>query len=480
MNTVIYLRQSVDRTGDELAVQRQQTDARRLARQRGWTVAAEYTDNDISAAGKRTRPGFEAVLAALDSGAAQAVIAWDMSRLTRNARDRLRLLEVGRRREVVVSFVRGSDLDLGTPAGRLTADILGSVAQHEIDQKADRQRAAAAQAAAQGRRIGGRRPFGYAQDGLAINDDEAGAVRDGYTALLSGASLGSIARDWNGRGLPTPQARRDGTPSPWTAQTVRPVLLNPRYAGLRAHVTEKALEAAGGNPRAARLRSVVGTAAWPALVPEETWRAAVDLLTDDDRMNPPRGGRALLTGLALCGVCDATVHAGAAPARGGRQERRTYRCSASYGHVGRAALPVEAYIRDVIVARLSRSDARDLLVDHNRPDVDALRTELSTLRTRRKSILALVADGTFTENEARAQVTVLTRRTAEVEAALSDAGRVNVLGPLVDAADPAAAWDALDIERQRAVIDALMTVRLLPPGRGTRTFRPESVVITWR
>ncbi|MEV2240465.1 recombinase family protein [Micromonospora sp. NPDC049891] len=477
---MIYLRQSIDRTGDELAVQRQRKDARRLARQRGWSIEAEYTDNDISAAGKRARPGFEAVLAALEGGQAQAVIAWDMTRLTRNARDRLRLLEIGRRREVVVSFVRGSDLDLGTPAGRLTADILGSVAQHEIDQKADRQRRAAAQAAEQGRRIGGRRPFGYAQDGVTINEAEADAIRDAYAALLSGASLGSIARDWNERGLCTPQARRDGSPSLWTAQTVRPVLLNPRYAGLRAHVTEKALEAAGGNPRKARLASVVGAAAWPALVPESTWRAAKDLLTDVGRTNPPRGGRALLTGLALCGVCDAPVHAGAAPARGGRQERRTYRCSASYGHVGRAALPVEVYIRDLIIARLSRDDAEDLLVDPNRPDVDALRVELSTLRTRRKSIVSLVADGTFTEDEARAQITVLTRRAAEVEAALSDAGRVNVLGPLVGAADPAAAWDALDTERQRAVVDALMKVRLLPPGRGTRTFRPESVVIAWR
>jgi site-specific DNA recombinase len=52
-----------------------------------------------------------------------------------------------------------------------------------------------------------------------------------------------------------------------------------------------------------------------------------------------------------------------------------------------------------------------------------------------------------------------------------------VLGPLVLAKDVRAVWEALSTDRQRVVIDALMTVRLMPPGRGTRTFRPETVII---
>lgn len=72
-------------------------------------------------------------------------------------------------------------------------------------------------------------------------------------------------------------------------------------------------------------------------------------------------------------------------------------------------------------------------------------------------------------------------RLAEVEQAMSDAGRVNVLGSLLSAADVRAAWDALDGDRRRAVIATLMQrVTVLPPGRGARTFDPSTVRIDWR
>ena len=55
-----------------------------------------------------------------------------------------------------IALVRGSDIDMSTPAGRLSADILASVARHEIEQKADRQRRAVEQAVEP--RPSGRRP----------------------------------------------------------------------------------------------------------------------------------------------------------------------------------------------------------------------------------------------------------------------------------------------------------------------------------
>jgi DNA invertase Pin-like site-specific DNA recombinase len=50
-------------------------------------------DNDISAAGTRKRPGFEKLLTLIGTGRRGMVIAWNLSRLTRNARDRLRMIE---------------------------------------------------------------------------------------------------------------------------------------------------------------------------------------------------------------------------------------------------------------------------------------------------------------------------------------------------------------------------------------------------
>lgn len=468
---MIYVRQSQDRSGEELGVARQLTDARQLAQLRGWEVIRELPENDVSASGKRQRPMFEAVLAAIEAQEVGAVIAWDMTRLSRNRRDTVRLLEAGERAKVTLAFVRGTDLDLSTPAGGLIADILAGVARNEIAVKSDRQRRAVQQAAEQGRWVGGRRPFGYEPDGVTVRQVEADALRAAYAAILAGVSLGAVARDWNGRGLFTPQSKRDGSPSPWTSQTVRPTLLNPRYAGFRAQGRGKA-------------QRIVGMAEWPPIVSESTWRAAVAVIADPSRANPPRAGQALLTGVGLCAVCgdetSSTVHAGAAPSRRGRDGYRTYRCRAVLGHLGRAAKPVDDFVTDVVIARLTRPDAHDLLVDRDRPDVDQLRMEALALRKRRTSLLNLAEDGTYTEAEVRDRARQLAGQIAAVEAKLADAGRVNILGPLVTTDDIRAVWDALDVDRQRAVIDTLMVVRLHPPGRGTRTFRPETVEIEWK
>ena len=99
---------------------------------------------------------------------------WD--RLTRTARDRVALVEACQKHGVIVALVRGSDMDPTTPGGRLVMGVLGEVAQHEIDQKSDRQKAAQLQAARQGRRAGGRRPFGYDTHRMTINPEEAATI----------------------------------------------------------------------------------------------------------------------------------------------------------------------------------------------------------------------------------------------------------------------------------------------------------------
>lgn len=482
MKAIIYLRQSQDRDGEELGVTRQREDARKLADLRGWTVLAEAVDNDTTASGRKQRPGFETVLRAIDNGEAQAVIAWDMTRLTRNRRDTVRLMEAGEKHGSVLAFVRGSDLDLSTPAGRLTADILAGVARHEIEQKSDRQRRAALQAAQQGRRVGGRRPFAYEPDGVTLREDEAQALRVAYDQILRGVPLGRVASDLNAKGFLSPQLRRsDGGPSCWRAQNLRATLLNPRYAGLRAHVT-KDLRTSMAPPKA-RLAGIVGPAEWPEVVAEEVWRAAVALICDPSRANPPRSGVALLTGIATCGVCGSLLHGGrqgGTGSRSGTSGYKSYRCRATYGHVTRRADTIDEYVRGFAVRKLMAPSAIELLHTETGPDVDALRRRAQVLRVRLDTLAVEFADGDLTASQLRAATQRMRDQLRAVESELADAGRVNLFGDIVGAADVAAVWDSWDTDRQRAAVRALMNVRVLPVGRGIRTFRPESVEIGWR
>jgi site-specific DNA recombinase len=57
---------------------------------------------------------------------------------------------------------------------------------------------------------------------------------------------------------------------------------------------------------------------------------------------------------------------------------------------------------------------------------------------------------------------------------------VSVLGGLVGVDDVRAVWDGLELDRRRAVIDALMTITLDSPGRGARVFDPDTVQIEWK
>lgn len=447
----MYTRVSQDRAGERAGVTRQREDCLTRAAQRGWTVVTQHEDNDLSARSGRRREGFEAMLADITEGRVQVVIAWALDRLQRNRRDELRLYEACQEHDVILSLVNGADLDFSTAAGRFIADSLGSLARMEVDLKSDRQRRASQQAAEQGRPYGGRRPFGYEHDRATILEPEADVIRRGYRAYLSGTPLRQIARDWNATGLLGEQG------SEWTAGTVKQVLSNGRNAGIRFHKGDE-----------------MGAATWPAIVPEETWRAAVGAMRA--RGGSPHRARRMLTGIAACGVCGGRVIAGG----GARPGVAAYRCGDTQGHFARMADPVDEYVGAVAIARLSRPDAQELLDDRDRPDVDELRGQANAARERLLSIAVEFADGDLTTQQVKAATQRLQARIADLEARLADAGRVDVLGPLVAAENVGRVWDVLDVDRRRAVVETLMNVTIHPPGRGTRTFRPETVQIEWR
>ncbi len=69
--------------GAGMGVERQLEGSQRLAADRGWSVAQEYVDNDLSAYRGKTRPRFEAMLADIEDGQLDAVVAYHQDRLTR-------------------------------------------------------------------------------------------------------------------------------------------------------------------------------------------------------------------------------------------------------------------------------------------------------------------------------------------------------------------------------------------------------------
>jgi hypothetical protein len=106
-----------------------------------------------------------------------------------------------------------------------------------------------------------------------------------------------------------------------------------------------------------------------------------------------------------------------------------------------------------------------------------LRSEATALRARLDQLATDFADGDLTSSQLRTATSKLRSRIATIEARMADAGRVDVFGPLVRARNVRKAWEALSTDRQRVVIDALMIIKIMPPGQGVRTFDPAKHVI---
>jgi site-specific DNA recombinase len=469
---LIYTRISKDELRDAHGVANQLDDLEKRAAARGWTVTQRLSDNDIGVTRKdptiagKYRPGYEEALRLVDAGAVDVVYCWRWDRFIREPLDLEYLIPRLDRAGVRFAEAEGN-LDLGTEQGRMMSRIMLAFAKAEQERKAARQVLANQAAAVRGKpRLGTPRPFGYREDHVTAHPAEGPAVADACAGLLGGGTVSGVLRDWTKAGLRPPQAPFGPLPKQaWTRASIRSILLNPRIAGLSAYHGD-----------------IVATGTWDPLVDEQTWRAVRSVLDDPGR-KPPRGVRTLLGGLARC-PCGNTVTG--MPSHTGHP---IYRCAPpgrdrawTGGHVARQAAPVEEFIEKLVIARLSRPDAADLIaVPDDGLDVGALREQAAAIRQNLQELAADRALGLID----RAQMLAATERghlrLAQIGAELDGAGRESVLTPLVAAGNAATAWAGLDLSRKRAVIKTLMTITLHSPGKGARrTFDPATVQLRWQ
>lgn len=467
---MVYARISEDRAGAGLGVERQERDCRELADRLGWRVVDVLADNDISAYSGKPRKGYRALLEQLEHGSATGVLAWHTDRLHRSPVELERYIAVCESRNVVTHTVQAGPLDLATPSGRMVARQLGAVARYESEHKAERIRAARRQAAREGRWSGGVRPFGFEPDGVTIRPREAEIIAQATDAILRGESLRSVVKWVNATGLRTTFGRLD-----WDAISFKDVLLRPRNAGLMFYKGEE-----------------VGRASWSPIVDEDQWRALVSVLTDPTRRTST-GNRVrwLGSGLYVCGAPDCGQPSLRVSTVGGGSRTATrrppaYRCRVpGAGHVVRAAEPVDQLVVGAILERLSRPDVRDLLVPRGPAvDVNALRGKADVLRTRLDELAVKFADGALTASQLAAGTDRLRAKLADIEAEIADSVTPGPLDAIATAAEPAAVWAQLDMPRRRGVLDALMTVTVLPSPKGRRPdggyFDPATVRIDWK
>ncbi len=472
----IYTRLSQDRNGEAVVVSRQERACRELVDRLGWDVAGVYADNDTSAFGRQPRPAYLRMLEDVKAGRVTALVAYHSDRLYRHPSDLEELVRLAEANALQIATAQSGDLDLSTSAGRMVARILGSTARGEVERLAERTKAGKADAATRGAWNGGQRIYGYRtvkseerqpnEPALVVLPQERDVVQNAARRVLAGESLRSVARALAEAGEATTTGKT------WSGSALRKVLMRPATAGLRGSAGE-----------------VIGKGQWEPLLDEDTWRGVVALLSNTSRRTTDRYARTYLgSGLYLCGVCGGPLTGNTTAGGGPGGRKAAYRCRVAdrdgASHVVRGVERLDAFVVDVLVERLARPDA--LAASAPPPeDTTPLHTEAAALRARMDEAARGWAAGVLTQAQLLAATNELRTRLEQVEARVAQTRQGEALEGLAGAEDVCAAWEAMSLDRRRAVLDLLVTVTVLPrehAGRlpGGAYFDPTAVRIEWK
>lgn len=159
--------------------QRQEIEAAGFAI-RPQRLIEEYISGSVAAA---ERPGFMRLLDRMENG--DVLIVTKLDRLGRNAMDIRKTVELLSASEIRVHCLALGGVDLTSPAGKMTMQVISAVAEFERDLLLERTHAGIARAKASGKRFG--RP-------PALDDEQKKAV---FLRLSEGMSISAIAREFD-------------------------------------------------------------------------------------------------------------------------------------------------------------------------------------------------------------------------------------------------------------------------------------------
>lgn len=449
----IYARISKDATGESTAPARQERECRKLARERGYDVVAVYTDADLSAYRDVVRPHYEAMLAAMEAGELDGVLVWKLDRLMRRIVEFWRFWTVAQAKNVALVSKEEGWADTTTPIGLAILGFIFAMAEQESRNTSTRLKAKERELAEAGRhKAGGRRAYGMRPEWRELEPDEADVIREAAGRLLAGESVPSVVRDLNGRGIPS------ATGGQWSRRALVVLMRSARLFGWREHNGE--LVAAGD---------------WPAILAEADGRRLRQLLDAGVGTAQTDGRRQwLLSGLLRCGKCGTPMKiGGTGPRQGRRYTCRPKTDGGCNGTVIDQAQADEAVTAMAMLRLEAPAVAAELRARAGRgrgEDTSALLAELAELEHRQAELADDWAAGELSRPAWKEAQRALEKRMDGLNDRLAAATRTAPALALVHAgAGVATAWEALPVERQRAVLTAVLD-RIVVHGAGSEWY----------
>ena len=343
------------------------------------------------------------------------------------------------------------NIDLSHWVGRLVANVLGGVAEGELEAISERNRGSQQALRSRGRWHGGVPPYGYRavqrSDGwyLEIEPSEARVVKRIVSGVLEHRSTNSIAQELNEALIPT---RKGG---PWQPAVIRTMLRSRSLLGQAEHRGRVVVDDEGLPVQRAE----------PILSLSE-WQKVQDALESRSFAIRKSKTTALLSGVAFCAECSAALHHQYLSGR----DYSYYRCASKGAGCPSGSLrtdELDQVVAETLLDRighLERTERVYVQASDHTEDLEAVEAAIARLRAESDAGLLDSPDEYIHRlarlQERREALRALPQRPAGFE--------WRGLGETY-----AEAWERMGVEdRRRLLLDSGVTVEASVVGKGRR------------
>lgn len=424
-----------------------------------WSPDHIYIDNDLSAWKEKggKRPAWLAMMDAIRRGELAGVIVFMLDRFTRSPQDMQVLINYaeakvdGKRNGMVIAGPLAGSIDLSTADGIYKAREAANKAELESGKISERAKAEYEEARRDGDLMGGARVFGFAYAGCSDHHPvEAPIVREMARLLIAGKNNAEIVTYLESTGI------RPTSDGPWYEAHVNLILRKQRYGGWATYYGE-------------RMGRITDN---PPILEEGTFEA-VQAILSSRRHGKKASGAFTLSGLAICGECQAHM-TGAASGPATKRVKR-YGCS---NHKCRKSAPMDAVDAKAfpeIIRIYADRDTQELMAGRNataRADRTSLTGEILSADGMLADAMTKKLNGGLEESEYDATRAYWLARKRKAQAALEElppAGGITIATP-ADLEQAELEWDGMSFEQRQTVIRALGIRITIDPAstRGAR------------
>lgn len=425
-NAYIYTRVSTVIQVDGFSLDAQEQEIRAFAQMRGINIVGKYSDEGKSGKNAEHRPAFNQMMDDIRSKKdnVRYVLVFKLSRFARNTSDTAKYLQELASYGVGLLGVKDG-IDTSTVTGKMIANIMGAVAEVELENIHEQTLAGRQQKARSGLWNGAQAPYGYVLENkaLTICPEEAEIVKEIFRLYTEeGQSIRYITKKLNDDDIKREQ-RGNTQFSLFTDRTVRSILKNPVYEGKIAYGRRHTVKVEGTNndtkvvKQTDESKIILVDGLHEAIVTPDTFSKAQTLLSKNVAHRKTRSDSSTvypLTGLIRCPDCGKNIFGYSAPPRPRKNGKEgfypryiSYRCISGRDRNGvvcslankyYSGTKLEKEVKEVVSSMVTIPEFVELVSQK----ID-LQTDVNALRKKRSAIEAELSkySGNLVQTERR-------------------------------------------------------------------------------